>query len=192
MLSWRPSNSRTMALALLVLLSFAIAKLIVAPLLTAYPEVALRIEHSQALLNRYRALSAQRPRLSARLRAAKNAVADNTAYLKGGPSDTLAGAALQNQVRSIVEGVGGVLRSSQLLPLETVEPEIFVRRVGLRLEVQVAMERLRDMLYELETTQPWVFVKEMTISRGKVGELGGVAGINTMLEMRIEIYGFLL
>jgi general secretion pathway protein M len=188
-LRWGPSNSRFLALGLLALLSLAAFQLIAAPLLTAYPEVAGRIEHSHLLLRRYRALSAQRAQLSARLEAVKNAVADSIAYLKGS-SDTLAGAALQNHVRSIVEGAGGELRSSQILPVESIEPEISVRRVALKLHLKVEIVRLQDLLYEFETAQPCIFIEEITILRGTVSRLGGDAETNQMLEVMLEVYGF--
>jgi general secretion pathway protein M len=183
-----PTN-RFVALALLVFLSVAAFQLIVAPLLAAYPDVASRIEQSQALLHRYRGLSAERPQLSARLESVKDALANNVAYLKG-PSDTLAGAELQNQVRSIVEDTGGELHSSQVLPVRSIDPEILLREVGLKFKVLVEIEGLQDLLYELETAQPWMFIEDITILR-KESQLSGGAGTNPMLEVTFEVYGFL-
>ena len=188
-LRWRPSTSCVGALALLAFLALTAFKLVAGPLLTAYADATLRIEHSQALLSRYRALSAQRPRLSTQLEAMERLVAASTAYLKLGPSDTLAGPALQNHVRNIVEAVGGVLRSSQILPLEPIESNVSVSRVGLVLQIRVAVEGFQDMLYNLETAQPSLFIKEITIIGGKAGRLGEGAGANPPLDVRMEVYG---
>ena len=183
------STNRVGALALLVFLSVAAFHLIVGPLLTAYTDLASRIEQSQALLWRYRTLSAQRVQLSARLQAVRDALTNKVAYLRE-PSDTLAGAELQNQVRSIVEDAGGELRSSQILPVTSNDAKISPRQVALKIKVLVEMERLQDLLYELETAQPWMFVQEITILR-KDSQNSGDAKTNPMLEVTLELYGLL-
>jgi general secretion pathway protein M len=182
-------TSRIAALALLVSLGFASFQLIAAPVLRGYTEVARRIENSQALLGRYRALSAQGPDLSARLLAAKKAVAGSITYLEGN-SQTLAGAELQNLLRGIVEAAGGELRSSQISPVDSGQREGGITRVALRVQARVGAGHLQDLLYGVETAQPSIFIHKITITEGRSGELGDDVETNPMVEVTVELYGF--
>jgi hypothetical protein len=179
-----------LALALLASLCFAAYQLVAAPVLRAYSDVEGRIEDSQIMLRRYRALSAQALQLSARLQAVKDAVGHGITYLKG-TSHTLAGADLQNHARSIVEIAGGELRSSQILPVESSQKEGAIRRVSLRLQVWVGMGHLQDLLYGFETAQPSVFIEEITIRQARPGESDDDRATNPMLEIMVEVYGFI-
>jgi general secretion pathway protein M len=170
-------------------LGFAFFQLIAAPILRGYPEAARKIENSQTLLRRYRALSAQGPELSARLQATQDAVSGSITYLDGN-SQTLAGAELQNLMRGIVEIAGGGLRSSQILPVESSQRKEAITRVGLRVQAWVGAGHLQDLLYGVETAEPSIFIHTITITEGKSGELGADVETNPMVEVTVEVYGF--
>jgi general secretion pathway protein M len=185
-----PGLSRILALALLAFLCVAAFQLIAFPVFRVYPEVARRIEEAQTSLRRYQALSAQGAQLLAHLQAAKNVVANSLTYLKGS-SHTLAGAELQNQVRNIVEAAGGELRSSQILPAEANENKNDIRRVIVRAQIGVSMGRLQELLYNIETNTPGLFIHEILIHQDTDSGLGEDQEIDPMLEVMVEIYGFL-
>jgi general secretion pathway protein M len=169
----------------------AVFQLIVAPLLAAYPEAAHRIERSQALLDRYQTLSAQRGELVRRLETVEKAAARAVAYVNGS-SHTLAGAALQNHVRKIIEDWDGKLHSSQVLPAEPLEGELPVRRVTVKLRLSVQVEKLQDLIYRLETAQPFVFIQELSILKtDNTRRRSDREAKPTTLEARLEIYGFM-
>ena len=157
-----------LALSLLALICVSVFQLIVAPMLMDDPEIARRIEESQTLLRRYRALSAQGPELSARLEAATDAVARSITYLQGS-SQTLAGAELQNLARGILEGVDGELQSSQILAVNSAQRGVAITRVALRLQARVGIAHLQDLLYGLETAQPSIFIQSITITEFEGG-----------------------
>lgn len=163
--------------------------LIVAPILTAHREIASTIELSRGLLYRYRALSARHAQLAARLEAVERAATDAGAYLREA-SDSLAGAELQMHVQSIVERSGGELYSVQVLPVEPVGLEVAVRRVALKLKLMVEMTRLQDLIYNLETAQPFVFLSELRVLSVGESRDRGDAGAKPVLEVRLQAYGF--
>lgn len=183
--------SRFVALALLAFVILAALLLIVAPILTARSEMASTIEVSRDLLYRYRALSARHAQLAARLEAVQRTATDVGAYITGS-SDTLAGAELQTHVQSIIERSGGELHSIQILPVEPaiedrVKLEAAASRVALKLKLAVEMGRLQDLLYDLETAQPFVFIRELIIlGAGHSGD----AGAKPMLDVTLQVYGF--
>lgn len=182
--------SRLLALALLVVLALGIVRLIALPALAAYQEATASIEQSQTLLKRYRALAAQRPELEERLAAQQEAEVGSGAYLKGA-SDALAAAALQDQVRTIIAGAGGELRSTQILPVQPAGPESSMRRASLRLQLAVDIEGMQQLLYKLETAEPYLFVDDLNIRERRLRRLRDEEETQPLLDVDLEVSGFL-
>jgi general secretion pathway protein M len=183
-------TSRFVALALLAFVLLAVFQLIAAPMLTAYQEVARTIELSQGLLYRYRALSLGRAHLAARFEVVEKTATRSVAYITES-SNTLAGAALQNHVRNIVERGGGELHSSQILPVESIQLDVSVRRVALKLKVLVEVGRLQHLIYNVETAKPFVFIRELSILGVTEAQDHSDTGTKPMLELRLQVYGFM-
>jgi general secretion pathway protein M len=188
----RPGSlpSRLLAVALLLLLGLALVRLVVLPVLAAYQETAASIEQSQILLQRYRALAAQRPRLEQELARQQKAEVASIAYLRG-ESDALASAALQDQVRAIITRAGGELRSTQILPVEPAGPETSVRRASLRLQLAVDVAGLQQLLYELETSEPYLFVDDINIRERRLRRLRDEEGEAPVLDVSLEVSGYM-
>jgi general secretion pathway protein M len=182
--------SRLLAVALLLVAVLALVQLLVLPVLAAYRETAASIEQSQTLLQRYRALAAQRPRLEEELATQQKAEVASIAYLEGA-SDALAAAALQDQVRAIITRAGGDLRSTQILPVEPAGPESSVRRASLRLQLAVDVEGLQQLLYELETSEPYLFVEDLNIRERSLRRLRDEEDEAPVLDVSLEVSGYM-
>ena len=182
--------SRMLALALLVALVFGAVRLIALPVADAYQQAAQSIAQSQTLLQRYQALAAERPQLEERVAAQREATVTSAAYLEG-ESDALAGAALQDQVRTIIARAGGELNSTQILPVAPAGPDNSVRRASLKLQLTVDIEGLQQLLYELETAEPYLFVDDLIIRERRLRRLRDGAGEELMLDVSFEISGYL-
>jgi general secretion pathway protein M len=182
--------SRLLAVALVLLAGLALVRLLVLPVLAAYGETAASIEQSQTLLQRYRALAAQRPRLEEELAAQRKAEVASVAYLEG-ESDALAAAALQDQVRAIITRAGGELRSTQILPVEAAGPETSVRRASLRLQLAVDVAGLQQLLYELETSEPYLFVDDINIRERRLRRLRDEEEEAPVLDVSLEVSGYM-
>ena len=153
--------SRTLALVLLALALLGGFRLVVAPLMAAFQDNAARIEEAETLLQRYLALAEQRPAMSDRLAEQQELAASAAGYLEG-PSDALA-AAQQDRVKSVIEGAGGELRSTQILPAVATDGDAGIRRAALRVQFGVTIAGLAETLYELESGQPYLLIEQLTV-----------------------------
>jgi general secretion pathway protein M len=137
-------------------------RLIATPLVMAYLDGEARIAQAKELLQRYQALAEQRSLLADRLAKQQEPAGSAAGYLAG-PSDALAAAQLQDRVKSVVEGAGGELRSTQILPAEPLEGHLGFRRATARVHIVVTIEGLKTSLFELETGQPYLIIDDVTI-----------------------------
>jgi general secretion pathway protein M len=181
--------SRTLALVLLALALLGGGRLVVAPLLAAFQDNASRIEQAEILLRRYRALAEQRPAMADRLAAQQELAASAAGYLQG-PSDALAAAQLQDRVKSVIEGVGGELRSTQILPARAIEDIAVIRRVVLRVQFDVTIEGLAKALYELESGQPYLLIDQLSV-REQRARRRDESEMEARLDISLELSGYL-
>ena len=156
--------SRSLALALMLGAALTLYEFALLPLLAAHSRARTTIEQTTALLQRYHALVEQRARLADQVSAYERIVADADSYLPGG-NDVVAAAALQERVKSAIESAHGELRSTQVLPPQTVETDASVRLIVLKFHFIIDINGLRDVLYALETGNPYLFIEELGIQR---------------------------
>ena len=183
--------SRTLAVVLLGVALLGGWRLVAAPLLAAHQENERGIEDAQALLQRYRALAEQRPALAERLAEQEERAAAAAGYLEG-PSDALAAAQLQDRVKSVVESAGGELRTTQILPAETLEDQLGFRRTTIRVQIVVGIEGLAATLYELETGLPYLLIDDITVRQERVRRRRrGEDAQEPVLDVSLELFGYL-
>lgn len=182
--------SRLLASALLVGVLWLAAQLVVLPVFQAYRTTAQEIDQNRALLERYRALAAERPRYARRLEERLESYRANTGFLDG-QDETLAAAALQERVGSVIDTAGGELHSTQILPTQLADEDLAIRRAGLRLQFAVGIEGLEEILYQLETAEPYLFVEELSIREQRVRRRRNEAPVETRLDVSLEVYGFI-
>ena len=185
--------SRLLALGLLAALLIGSYVLVVVPLLGTYEDNAAAIEQAETILRRQQALAAQQPQLIERLEEAK-AQADAAAGYLQGPSDALAAAQLQDRVKEVVEASGGELRSTRILPAEDVDASPGTRRTALRVQMMVSIEGLAEILYGLESGQPYVLIDELTVrsqrERRQRRRNQTTTESDPMLDVNLELSGF--
>jgi general secretion pathway protein M len=181
--------SRVLATSLLLVVLWLCTYLVVLPVISAYRTTAEEVAHNRALLDRYRALAAEQPRYARRLEERLEAYQANTGFLQG-QDETLAAAALQERVGSVIDAAGGELRSTQILPSQVVDEGLAIRRAGLRLQFAVAIEGLEEILYELETAEPYLFVDDINIREQRTRRRRNEGPSETSLDVSLEVYGF--
>ena len=187
----RPDSLLARALAL-VLLAAAVAGawlLVVVPVLDAYRETAVAIEQAENLLQRQRALAAQRPLLVARIEEQKEQAEAIAGYL-GGPSDALAAAQLQDVLKAVVEAAGGELRSTRILPAEAVEASPGTRRTALQVQMIATIEGLAEILYGLEAGQPYLLIDELFVRSQRERRQLGELELEPRLDVSLRLSGF--
>jgi general secretion pathway protein M len=125
----------------------------------------------------------------ARLEEEKQQAAAIAGYLEG-PSDALAAAQLQDRVRGVVEAAGGELRSTQIMPAEPVDASPGTRRATLRVQLMVAIDGLAEILYDLESGQPYVLIDELAVRSQRIRRLSGGPGGPPLLGVSLQLSGF--
>jgi len=148
------TTSRTfIAIVMLVLIAGAAA------LFFYWRSEAADIEQSLERLAGYEAAVAARPQLEAELKRVQQESA-SLAGLVSGASAPLAGANMQNAVRTIVGRSGGEIRSSQNLPPSSADG---FEKIEIAYDVTLPMNQLRDLLYQLETAAPFLFLDRFNL-----------------------------
>lgn len=162
----RPGSLLSRGLALVLMLGAALGlyEFALLPLITAHARAGTTTEQRKALLQRYHALAEQRARLAEQVSAYERVVADGDSYLTG-RNDVLAAAALHERVGSVIERAHGELRSTQVLPAQAAKTGVPVRLIALKIRFVIDINGLRDVLYELETGDPDLFIEELSIQR---------------------------
>jgi general secretion pathway protein M len=99
-----------------------------------------------------------------------------------GPTVEVAGAALQQRVVAAVKDVGGNVLSSQV---DLQGSQAKQGYVGLSANCEVGQSALQQLLYDLESGMPFLFIDQLVV---QVPQSGGGAGVETeVARMRVQI-----
>lgn len=99
-----------------------------------------------------------------------------------GPTLTIAGAALQRRVADAIEKAGGNLLSSQV---DFQGPHERPGYVGLSVSCEIEQNGLQQLLYDLETGMPFLFIEQLAV---QVPQSAGLIGAETgPARMRLQI-----
>jgi general secretion pathway protein M len=181
------SAGRFLALALLLLPLAVLARLIVVPAWQAYAAQGERIAEARAQLQRYQRLAAQLPALRAQ-EAGLREQQLLMPYLIDAPNSALAAAGVQQRLQEVAASHQGRILSTRVLKTSSDGP---FEKVAVNARLQVPLEGLQAMLYELETGQPYLFIEDVsvmgrTLRRSRRRTTTAVAG---PLETRLTLYG---
>jgi hypothetical protein len=180
--------SRSLAIALLVLVPLAAALPAISALLGWREEVAQRIDLANQALAKYGdqagRLAALRETLSA-----LEASADDDRNLIAGATDALASAALQTHAKQLVEAGGGNIQSLQILPAKA---EATLARIGVRVQFTAWSEDLQKIIYSIETTAPLLTIDALEIRQERLsaGMSGADGQHEANLVVQLEVSGF--
>ncbi len=136
---------------------------------------------------RYKRANDTRPKLVEKLDQlkAKNA---RKYYLKGATS-ALAGAELQDMVKSTIESNGGRLNTIQLAaPKEEGE----YRQVAVNVQISATNPNLRRILHALEATQPYLFVDTLTVRSYIPANFKAAPGFEPDLSIQMDVSAFVM
>ena len=181
--------SRTLAVALLVLLVVILWRVAVAPLWSRFAQDREAIAEARGAIARYQQLTARRDEFQKAIDELDTDEGLERALLSAG-SSTLAAAQLQQRVKATVEQHGGSLVSSQVLDAERKGPFAKVR-VNVRMSVSV--EELQNVLHELESQLPILVLDGMQAQSRRARRRRGAANRSqgARLDVRLQLAGFL-
>lgn len=102
-------------------------------------------------------------------------------------TDALAAAQLQLLVKQIVEANAGDLRSAQALaPV----PANGFTRVSVQCDLTLPTAHLKDLLYTLETHQPYIFIEHIDVNGPLVWQGDASKSPQSVLEVRWTVHAY--
>ncbi len=155
----KPRERRVVALGLLLALVLIVIFALLIPYVARYNHYLTAIDDQQFRLDRLHAAAAQLPELEAEIEALRaEALARGHLFEQGTPS--LAAAQVQELIGRMVDTHGGEVRSMQVgRPLE----EQGFTRVSVTVRMAATSEELADLLHEIETRRPLLFVDNLNV-----------------------------
>ena len=154
-----PSQSRLIAVALLVFVVGLSYRAILVPIWTTITEDREAIRQQQDLIMRFNRIAAGIDELEVELNDLKRRQ-DVGRFTLSGESTTLAAAALQERVKSVVEEHNGRLTSTQVL---NVEQQQGFEQVSINVRMSVDTPTLQRVVHALENGLPVTLIEDVTI-----------------------------
>lgn len=181
-----PLLTRTLALAILAALLAAVWALAAHPVIVWLNDRQDNEHRLRKLLAGYRRMAAERPALERELQSWRQREGATIGYVDGN-SSALAAANLQGQIKRIIESNGGEIGSVQnLAPLATANGE----RITIHYDLSIPEAKLTDVLYQLETNVPYLFLDNLTI-HGQEGLIPATqGGKGQKLSLRCDVHGY--
>jgi General secretion pathway protein M. len=178
-----PQQSRGVAIALLVLVVVAILAALIAPAWTLHHRYNGKIAQQKDLLERYERLVAQKPQVEAVLEAVQRR--DARRFFLNNTATNLAGAELQDIVRSAIQGNGARITTSQ-----TVAPKEdgSFNRISVNVQFFATTANLQKVLNKLESQVPYLVIDTLTLRPVNVNRnYKPVAGKEPEINVQMEV-----
>ncbi|MDD2769515.1 MAG: type II secretion system protein GspM [Methylococcus sp.] len=153
------NKPRAAALGLLVLVLATVYGLIMAPLWALSSGYSESIDSLTFRLKRFQSVAAERPFWEERLQEIRRE-SEQAKNLFSQETPALAAADLQSRIKATVTSAGGELISTQVIP-ERREDQF--TRIAVKVRLSGSTEVLRQVLYEIESEQPVLFVENLNL-----------------------------
>jgi general secretion pathway protein M len=171
-------------MGLLLVLLAAVLQLAVAPAWRAYAAQRQQLEVARGQLERFQRLASQLPGL--RSQVARLREDDPLAtFLVQAPNDALAAAELQERLKASAAAHEGRILSTRVLKGQAEGP---FERVVVEARLEISLEGLQEVLYEIDNKTPYLFVDELSVMN-RPQRRGSSAGVAPTLETRLTLYG---
>jgi general secretion pathway protein M len=177
--------SRLAAVVLLIALFAVLYGTVVRPINSAFQSRDQEIQQSLDLLQRFQGEDFDTASLEQRRERLKREAQVGSGLLRGA-TPAIAAAALQQFIGTAVQAERGTLRSVQILP--PADRDGF-RRVALRAQVDLTSTALRNLLYRIETSRPFLFVNNLDVRPGQQIARTNQGENDPVLAVRFDFYG---
>jgi len=153
-----PSRQRALAVTLLVVAVLLVLSLVLVPLVLLHKHYDDRIATLSDRLERYRRVAAQAPEFRKGLDAMRDR--DARRFFLKNTAPNLAGAELQEIVRTAIESNGGRITTSQN---QAPRDEGRFRQITVSVQFFASTPALQKILYAIESAPPYLLVENMTL-----------------------------
>lgn len=179
-------QKRLRALGLFILPLLTVMALIAFPVVRIFAEQGERLHTAEARLSAFEKRRAEIPHLEARVAAMEGQPAASQGLFADN-SASLVSASIQGRVRPMLMSHGAEPRSIQNLP--PVREERF-ERVPVQYVLSLPPAALRDFLYDLETSFPYLFIEELSIRAAEQRAASPSERGSPPLDIRMTISGY--
>jgi general secretion pathway protein M len=182
------SQSRGLALLLLLLVVAVLVAALAVPTWLLHRHYDTAIEDASDRLQRYQRVAALRPAIEEATRAVE-ARGARQYYLKT-PSLGLAAAEMQGSVTRIIDAHKGKIISSQALPVKETGKPAEPQRVAISVQMSSAILPLSMILHAIETSQPYLYVEQLSVFAHQGRGYKPVPGIEPEYVVHLTVYGY--
>jgi general secretion pathway protein M len=187
-LALTPIQSRLLAI-LLALLALALLSAAVAlPTLWLHKRYDQFIEDYSDRLQRHRRVAALRPAIEDAIKTAEKR--DSHKYYLKGTSPTLAAAELQGLVTRIIDGNQGKIMSSQILPPKDEAKTTGPQKIAISVQLGAAIIPLQMILHTLETTEPYLFIDQLTVRANQGRTYKPIPGSQPEYVVQLTVHAY--
>jgi general secretion pathway protein M len=189
-LSLSPMQNRALALSLVLLVILAAVAVVAVPTWLLHKRYDSYLEDYTDRLKRYRRVEALRPAIEEGIKAVE-ARAGRQNYLKG-TSSASAAAELQGLVTKIIESNNGRIISSQAVPAKAEGKTAEPAKAAISIQMNATIGSLLQILHTLETSQPYLFVDQLTVRAGQGRVYKPVPGVEPEYQVQLTVSGYAL
>jgi hypothetical protein len=183
-----PGQSRTLALLLLLLAISLVVAAFALPAWLLNQHYDRHLEDATDRLNRYHRVSSLRPAIEEAVKEVE-ARAGRQYYLKAA-SPALSAAEMQGLVTRIIETHKGKIASSQALPAKEDAKAAEPAKVAISVQMSASIVPLLLILHTLETSQPYLFVEQLTVNATQGRGYRPVAGVEPEYLVSLTVSAF--
>lgn len=183
---WTLAKERRAALLPLAAIFFAMCVFVVVPAVLAFRAQSEDTRQALHQLAVYRAEAGIRPALERELKEARQRLSSVPGQIAG-TNAPLAQAALQSDVKALVDRNGGNIVSAQIVP--TTKTDGF-ETISVQYDLVVPVTRLSDLMYAIESHTPYLFIDGASISMPQIWQPGDAQAAEPKVEVRWTIHGY--
>jgi len=190
-----PLLRKFLALTILIFVAYLIWTGVAQSVLKEFAAYEQHANRDREFLSRYMARASTKPALAAELERLSKLRTTSKGFLPTG-NPALAAATLQDRLKRIVANSRSGLKSVQVLPTDADGDK---RQIRVDVMINTEISRLKDILYQIETGAPYLFVDEINIRQGMGGPHSSIRQasrvdlppIETPLQVRLRVSGFM-
>lgn len=183
-----PGQSRALAVSLLLLVISAVVAGVALPAWLMNEHYDSTLEDYSDRLKRYQRVVALRPAIEDAMKTVE-ARAGRQYYLKSA-SPALSAAELQGLVTRIIETHQGRIAASLALPAKDDGKAAEPVKVAISVQMIASIIPLMKILHTLETSQPYLFVDQLTVQANQGRGYKPVPGVEPEYVVSLTVFGF--
>jgi general secretion pathway protein M len=187
-----PRQSRTAAVVILLLLMATVLAVAIYPVWSMNMAYNAKIGATQFQIQRYQRIASQDDRYQQEFNNLKQNQQSDPRYLQS-KTDLLANAELQRRIKQVIAAERGEIISTQTAQISQ---DKLLNKVAIRIRMKATLESLKQILHQLETQKPYLFVDNISLRgrhlpRRRLPTTKDIAKEIRMLDLEFLVTGYI-